>query len=310
MSMREVIDAAQGKWPEILRAYGVDEKVLRNAHGPCPICGGKDRFRFDNKDGTGSYFCSHCRAGYGLDLLVGITGRKKADLAREIEGMVGALPAASWTPALDMRKRIAWITSNLRHASEVPEVRAYLRGRGLKASSDLFAIPSIRYYEERKIVGEFAAMVTRFAAPTGEMITYHLTHVQDGTKAPVAHPKKILTPLGPMAGGALRLTRVHPHLGLAEGVETALAVMEDYGIPCWAAGNAGMLERFIPPEGVQSVTVFADYDASFTGQKAAFALAHRLNDLKIAVDVKVPSQLGDFADLRKPAERRERVGIA
>ncbi len=301
MSMRQVIDAAAGKWPDILKRYGVDEKHLRNAHGPCPLCGGADRFRFDNKGGTGSYFCSHCGAGYGLDLLAGITGRTKVSLADELAPMLGNFAATSWTPAPDMRKRIAWITSNLRHGSEVPEVLAYVRGRGLKLSSDIFAIPSARYYDEdRKLVGTFPAMVTRFCAPAGELVTYHLTYVQGGKKAPVSHPKKMLTPLMPMAGGALRLTRAHPHMGLAEGVETALAVMQDFGVPCWAAASASMLEKFIPPAGVESVIVFAEYDASFTGQKAAFALAHRLKGLGVAVEVKVPSQVGDFADRAVP----------
>jgi putative DNA primase/helicase len=308
MSMREVIDAAQGKWPEILRKYGVEEKFLRNAHGPCPICAGKDRFRFDDKNGFGTYYCSNCGAGYGLDLLAGITGRSKKDLADELAPLVGSLPATSWTAAPDMRKRIEWITAHLRHASAVPEVIAYLKGRGLKPASDTFALPAVRYYDERKLVGEFAAMVTRFCAPSGELITYHLTHVQGGRKAPVPSPRKVLTPLGPMAGGALRLTRVYPHLGLAEGVETALAVMRDFRLPCWAAANAGMLEKFTPPAGVEAVTVFADNDASFTGQRAAFALAHRLKGLNIAVKVEIPGQVGDFAD-RNPAVTKEAAGV-
>lgn len=310
--MREVIDQAQGKWPEILRKYGVEEKVLRNAHGPCPMCGGKDRFRFDNKDGFGTFFCSTCGAGYGLDLLSRITGRSKKDLAGEIASMIGNLTPSSWAPAPDMRKRINWITAQLRHVSEVPEAMAYLRGRGLKACSDLFAIPAVRYYDdERKLVGEFAAMVTRFCAPTGELLTYHLTHVQDGKKAQVANPKKLLTPLGPLAGGALRLTRVYPHLGIAEGVETALAVMQAFGVPCWAAYSAGQLEKFLPPAGVERLTVYADNDASFTGQKAAFALAHRLRAAGVPVDVQVPAQVGDFADTcnRPVTQAKSKAGI-
>jgi putative DNA primase/helicase len=304
MSMREVIDAAQGKWPEILRKYGVEEKVLRNAHGPCPICkDGKDRFRFDDKGGFGTYFCSQCGAGYGLDLLAGITGRTKRELADELATLVGTLPAAPATAAPDMRKRIEWITSNLRHASEVPEVIAYLKGRGLKPSSDTFALPAVRYYAERKLVGEFAAMVTRFCAPSGELITYHLTHVRGGRKADVPSPRKVLTPLGTMAGGALRLTRIYHHLGLAEGVETALAVMRDFRLPCWAAANAGMLEKFTPPAGVEVVTIFADNDASFTGQDAAFGLARRLTRDGLVVNVKVPDQVGDFADAKREAVR-------
>ena len=40
--------AAHGRWPEILAALGIDPAALRNRHGPCPGCGGRDRFRFDD----------------------------------------------------------------------------------------------------------------------------------------------------------------------------------------------------------------------------------------------------------------------
>lgn len=296
MSMRDVIAAAAGKWPEILKLYGLDPKHLRNAHGPCPLCGGSDRFRFDNKAGSGSYFCSQCGAGYGLDLLAALTGRQKKDMALELGTKVGGL-TPSWTPAApDMRKKIAWVTRNLLQVRMVPEVLAYLNARGLKPSALLGALPAVRYYEDGKPAGEFPALVAAFQSPQGELLTYHLTHVQGGRKAPVSAPRKLLTPLAPLQGGALRLTRAYPALGIAEGVETALAVMRDFRIPCWAAYSAGMLEKFTPPEGVTAVTVFADHDANFTGQRAAYALAHRLNGLGIATDVKIPERVGDYAD--------------
>ena len=35
-------------WPEILVGLGIDPQFLVRRHGPCPACGGKDRFRFDD----------------------------------------------------------------------------------------------------------------------------------------------------------------------------------------------------------------------------------------------------------------------
>ena len=49
MNTMTTIDAAQGRWREILSALGIDESYLRTKPGPCPICGGKDRFRWDNE---------------------------------------------------------------------------------------------------------------------------------------------------------------------------------------------------------------------------------------------------------------------
>ena len=65
---------ANGRWKEILSALGVDPATLKNQHGPCPGCGGKDRFRFDNLNGDGTFICSQGglgeRAGDGFELLV------------------------------------------------------------------------------------------------------------------------------------------------------------------------------------------------------------------------------------------------
>jgi len=62
----DVRQIAQGRWKSILTALGADEKTLSGKHTACPLCGGKDRFRFDDKEGRGTYFCSGCGAGDGV----------------------------------------------------------------------------------------------------------------------------------------------------------------------------------------------------------------------------------------------------
>jgi len=63
---------AAGRWPDILRTVcGLDDKQLNpRVHGPCPQCGGTDRFRaLDDVAETGGLFCSQCfstRNGDGL----------------------------------------------------------------------------------------------------------------------------------------------------------------------------------------------------------------------------------------------------
>ena len=46
----DVVAAASGHWPELLAAVGIDIPP-RGKHGPCPVCGGKDRFRLDDQAG-------------------------------------------------------------------------------------------------------------------------------------------------------------------------------------------------------------------------------------------------------------------
>ena len=70
----ETIERAQHRWREILPLFGIGTGFLVNRHGPCPLCGGRDRFRFDDKDGSGSYFCNQCGAGVGIILIRKLRG--------------------------------------------------------------------------------------------------------------------------------------------------------------------------------------------------------------------------------------------
>jgi putative DNA primase/helicase len=67
-------DEAVGRWPGILQSLGLDPSFLNKKHGPCPICSGKDRYRFDDKGGRGTWICSHCGSGDGFKLLQGVLG--------------------------------------------------------------------------------------------------------------------------------------------------------------------------------------------------------------------------------------------
>ena len=65
ISADTVRTAAQGQWRSILPALGVPAETLRNQHQPCPCCGGRNRFRFDDKEGRGTFICSHWGNGGG-----------------------------------------------------------------------------------------------------------------------------------------------------------------------------------------------------------------------------------------------------
>ena len=86
----EVIQAANGHWQQVFNSLGI--KIPKHgAHGPCPVCGGKDRFRFDDKEGRGTWFCNQCdtRAGDGLALVANVSQLSIYDAAKQVAGTIG-----------------------------------------------------------------------------------------------------------------------------------------------------------------------------------------------------------------------------
>jgi len=133
-------------------------------------------------------------------------------------------------------------------------------------------------------------MLARVSTADGKPATIHKTYVTpDGRKADVSKVRMFCAGAIP-AGGAVRLTSPDPVLGIAEGIETALAAMQMFQVRTWSALNAGGLERFEPPAGTERLVVFGDNDANGAGQRAAYALASRLAG-RLTVDVRIPEQV-------------------
>lgn len=91
----DIKHATQGHWPHILLSFGLPTEALRNRHQPCPMCGGKDRFRFDDKDGRGTYYCNQCGAGDGFDLAMKYHGWDFKRCADEVRQVLGNQPTAN-----------------------------------------------------------------------------------------------------------------------------------------------------------------------------------------------------------------------
>ncbi|WP_339057976.1 primase-helicase zinc-binding domain-containing protein [Candidatus Regiella endosymbiont of Tuberolachnus salignus] len=93
----EVRTQANGHWEAILQQLAIP---THRQEGQCPNCGGKTRYRFDDKEGRGTYFCSHCGAGSGLDLVMKVNqcnARQAAKLVADVLAM--PLPEKRVKPA-------------------------------------------------------------------------------------------------------------------------------------------------------------------------------------------------------------------
>lgn len=298
-------DAARNRWVGLLIHFGIAEHFLKNRHGPCPCCGGKDRFRFDNKDGNGTFYCSQCGPGDGFELLKRFTGLPFKELARQIDTLIDNLPIdiapIKAAGAGDPIQRLSRIGRSLKPIGDINPVRTYLNARGLidLPLAYLRYCPSAKYFDNRQCIGTYPAMVALYSDAHGGIESMHLTYLTpNGEKAPVPNVRKSLPPINGLRGCAIRLSEVQAHIGLAEGIETAIAVSNQFGLPCWASGNAGLMETFKAPAAVRRVSIFADNDANHAGQKAAHTLAHRLARDGLSVDVHIPGTVGeDYADV-------------
>ena len=297
----DVRDLAQGRWRSILTVLGIDERALSGKHGPCPMCGGKDRFRFDDREGRGTYFCSGCGAGDGVQLAMGITGQSFRDVAREVERIAGTVQPTATRPERSDDDKLKALRRAFKESKPIErddEACRYLAGRGLRLydlPENVRTHPGMAYRDGGAVLGAFPAMLATVTDATGRAVSIHRTYLQGARKAPVSAPKKLMQGL-PLAGAAIRLTPVSSTLGVAEGIETALAASELFEVPVWSCISTSGIESFEPPEGVQHVIVFADHDTNFAGQAAAYRAAHRLALRGYAVEVVIPPTAGDWLD--------------
>ena len=298
----DIAKEAVGKWPFVLQHFGVDEAFLRNRHGPCPMCGGEDRWRWDNKEGKGTFFCNQCGSGDGFTLLMNLKGwsfKEAADKVREILPGVVALPEKKDTGKMARLSKAADLWREAKPVVKGDEVWKYLNNRGLEASSDVLrCAKNVPYYDNRKKTGQYAAMLAPITDSSGNFKSLHVTYLDNGGKADVPSPKKIL--VGGIQGCAVQLFPAkNGRIALAEGIETALAVHRLTSVtrPVWAAISASGMEHISLPNTVKHVAIYADNDNNFVGQLAAYKLAARLHKAGICATVHIPSCRGyDWAD--------------
>jgi putative DNA primase/helicase len=134
------------------------------------------------------------------------------------------------------------------------------------------------------------AMIAQIVSPNTKEKTIHFTYLDaSGRKANLDPARKMALGSVPK-GGAVRLSASAETMGIAEGIETALAASIIHGVPVWAAINKNLLMTWEPPEHVKCVLVFGDSDSNCAGQAAAYHLANRLicGPRKLRVEVRVP----------------------
>lgn len=317
MKAEEVRPLAQGRWGEILAAIAphlVPALERKGRHVPCPVHGGRDGYRvFKDVEQSGGSVCNTCGIfADGFATLMWANGWDFRTALRAVAEYLDGCSQSVAVRAVAMQKKgeddeklrqslnRVWNESVPISDRDAEPARLYLARRGISIPSPeaLRFHPSLAYYDGDKRIGEYPAIIAMVSGTQGNPVTIHRTYLtQDGKKAPVESPKKLMSyPKDrKIIGGAIRLVDPGPVLAVAEGLETALAVLEGTGLPVWCAVNALLLENFVPSAGVNRVIVFADKDRPTEqhpkghGQEAAKQLVQRLWEMGIKASAIVPA---------------------
>jgi putative DNA primase/helicase len=162
----------------------------------------------------------------------------------------------------------------------------YLASRGLSYSGDALRFRT----NDRSMV----ALMSDIA--TGELCGVHVTSLDaDGRKV----GRKMY---GKAKSAVVRLSPdddVSNTIGIGEGIETCLATGFT---PIWACLSAGGIRDFPVLEDFYSLHIFADNDASGTGQRAANECGRRWHTTDREVVIRIPVEIGvDFATIKEVA---------
>ncbi|MEQ1528907.1 MAG: toprim domain-containing protein [Methylococcales bacterium] len=314
---------AKGRWLSILGTLCPDiEKQLSKPGkaGSCPVHGGKDGFRlFRDADSTGGGICNTCGAKPdGFALLMWMNGWDFPTTLEAVANTLGYQSAINRKPvqlrSVPVKQKVIskptitddWIKKMLKatwgnsfpwYSSNAGLLRHYLQQRGLDIK-ELHRRMPLRFHpslecrdSDGQFLGKYPAMLALMYGPDGKASAIHRTFLNyKGQKAPVESPK-MLTPHAsdrPVTGGAIRLGIPGSSLGLSEGIETALAVIQVTRTMVWPTYSCTLLEKFIPPAGVNHLVVWSDRDTNKAGQNAAYALKARLELEGIQVTIMEP----------------------
>lgn len=301
---------AEGQWPFILEdlAPELSEAIATQGrfHVSCPVHGGSDGFRlFRDFTQTGGGVCNTCGPkGSGFALLAWVKGYSSKDATREVAQW---LRGEEFTPTVVHRKPIVYKpvdTSKNRKNIEIAWgaslplkdscAEKYLENRGVwkeNMPKSLRFHKAMNFYDPKTktSLGDFPCMLAPVTDKDGTLICLHRTFVTaDGKKAPVPEAKKLMAKYRDLNGGAIKLYPSSEVLGVAEGIETALAVHAIARIPMWSCVSAKLMEDVDIPASVRHVVIWADLDRSRTGEKSAEVLATRLVAMGKTVEIVMP----------------------
>jgi hypothetical protein len=291
---------------EIARRGGLGLKRFgKELIGPCPRCGGTDRFGANIAKQV--FNCRGCNAcGKVINLAMHVDG---CDFKTAIQTLADDIDRKPIAPAItrpppdpdDDNKNSERAERIWREA--VP-IAGTLAERYLHERRYLYDLPG-------DDVIRFHGRCTFGVGQRHSCLIGLYRNIR--TNAPQAIVRTALLPdgsdkidrlgLGPCGGAAVKIDadeNVHAGLVIGEGLESCLAARQRYGLrPAWSLGSAGAIAKFEVLSGVTSLTLLVDNDGPHgTGPRATTECWNRWTAAGREVRAYTSSELGcDIADI-------------
>jgi putative DNA primase/helicase len=264
--------------------------------GPCPHCGGRDRFAINTRKRV--WNCRGCRDGG--DVIALVQKLDNCDFREAVatltgERLSGDIERPKYQPEKDdpqlgandyerqQRDAARWLWRASKPTTGTM-VELYLPSRGI----DLPLPKTVRFLPANR-PGHHPAMLVPYGLPKEpepgllDIAEDAITAVQltflrpDGTDKADIKPNKIT--IGSPAGMPMVLAPMNDLLGLAicEGIEDALTAHQVSGLGAWASGGAAFMPKLgaAVADHVEAITICAHDDKA--GQRYARALADALD---------------------------------
>jgi hypothetical protein len=243
--------------------------------GPCPICGGRDRFSINIPKQL--WNCRGCaRGGDAIDLVRHLDG---VDFKTACDTLGGGHSSPVIKPPISEENT----ARALRLWDDAGPVAgtlaaAYLKRRGLEPPS---GNKVLRFHPSCPFGGVSHPCMIALFRDIHTNAPKAITRIALG----VGGVKIGRLSLGPIAGCAVKLDadeNVEYGLTIGEGVETTLAGMQLGFRPAWALGFAGAIKNFPVLSGIEALTILVDNDEADrngrqAGQQAATECWRRWN---------------------------------
>lgn len=295
----KALNQFQGQWRQVLDNYGC-KLPSGKQHGPCPVCGGKDRFRFDDKNGLGTWFCSQCEpsSGGGLLLLSRYIDKSTIETAKELVGD-------------DNYKTVAPKRIHTVNHDEIRKANIEQAKKGAKLLIESATLSDHQYMKNKGLTGEWlvngepvysregvidkGALLLIPVYKDGELVNVQKI-TNDGTKRPITG--------GDMQGVHHVIEGSEKSIAIVEGYATGVTINQATNWKTYVSFNTGNLEAAVKEAKKchpnSRIVIFGDHDEidPAHSRRPGEYFANKAADPFGAL-VCIPDELGDWDDYRQ-----------